>query len=300
MVSLDLAESVLQERPQPKARQRVKAWLRRTLPLALRKRLAVLIARQAWLPQRDWFAVELIRDMSLADTAEYHRFLWGNHIGYARTYEISERFGDGRIHPSRLILFDELRHVFNGRSQGIKSVLEVGCSMGYLLRYIEETVFPQAETIDGIDIDEYAIETGKAYLKELGSRVRLQQADMIQLPEVFDGQQYDLIICAGVLMYVTEEEAQNVVTTMLHRSKGIVALAGLAHPERDNSALAYSVPRATDQSFIHNLDRMVERAGGRVTARRWDGARQVNGNTIYFVFAEPGPSPRLKSPAHGE
>ena len=26
---------------------------------------------------------------------------------------------------------------------------------------------------------------------------------------------------------------------------------------------------------------------GRVVFRRWEGARQVDGNTIYFVFAEP-------------
>jgi SAM-dependent methyltransferase len=300
VVSLDLAESVLAEQPRRNVRQRTKAWLRRVLPLAIRKRLALLIARQAWLPSRDWLALELIRDMSLADTAEYHRFLWGNHLGYARTYEIDERFGDERIHPSRLILFEELNRLLNGRSPHIRSVLEVGCSMGYLLRYIEEKVYPQASIIDGIDIDGYAIDTGAKHLAQSGSRVRLQQADMMQLPHVFDAVQYDLIICAGVLMYVTEAEAQSVVTAMLRRSSGVVALAGLAHPEKDNATLAYSVPRESDQSFIHNLDGMVERAGGRIVARRWDGARQVNGNTIYFVFAEPESSPGSRSPDHGE
>ena len=300
MVSLNLAESVLAEPPRRSMSQRLKSWLRRVLPLSWRKRLAVGIARQKWLPQRDWFAVELIRDMALVDTAEYHRFLWGHHLGYARTYEIEERFGEERIHPSRMILFDELHGVLNGRSKTIKSVLEVGCSMGYNLRYLEERVYPWAKIVDGIDIDGYAIQSGAGHLAQLGSRIRLQQADMLQLPSVFSGIRYDLIICAGVLMYVTEEEAQRAVTTMLERSNGTVALAGLAHPDRDNATLTYSVPRETDQSFIHNLDRMVERGGGRVIARRWDGARQIKGNSIYFVFAEPGLSPGLKSPAHGE
>ena len=68
----------------------------------------------------------------------------------------------------------------------------------------------------------------------------------------------------------------------------MLALAGLAHPDTDNARLAASVPRERDRSLIHNLDAMVRAAGGRVLARRWDGARQVAGNTVYFVFADRG------------
>ena len=299
MASLDFAESFAAEQ-QTSVRQRLKGWLRGSLPLSFRKQLAILIARQSWLPQRDWFAVELVRDMADADITEYHRFLWGNHIGYARTYEIGERYGEEQIHPSRLILFEELNAAMDGKNIEVDSVLEVGCSMGYLLQYIENKVYPSAETIHGIDIDQYAIDTGAEYLKQLGSRVRLERADMLTLPHVFGDTRYDLIICAGVLMYVREDEAQSVVTTMLRRSQGIVALAGLAHPDFDNMKLDASVPRERDQSFIHNIDRMVTRAGGRIIRRRWDGARSVNGNTIYFVFAEPGPSPDSISSDHGE
>jgi hypothetical protein len=32
---------------------------------------------------------------------------------------------------------------------------------------------------------------------------------------------------------------------------------------------------------------MVEQGGGRVVARRWGGGEVVDGNTIYFVLAEP-------------
>ena len=55
----------------------------------------------------------------------------------------------------------------------------------------------------------------------------------------------------------------------------------------DNAALAQSDVRATDRTFVHNLDRMVELAGGKVVGRRWEGDRQVDGQTIYFVFALP-------------
>jgi SAM-dependent methyltransferase len=301
LLSLDAAESLVTQVNRTSVSHRLKAWFRRALPLAVRKQIALLAVRQKWLPERDWWALEMIRDWSLHDTSEFHRFLWRHHLAYARTYEIEQRFGIEHIHPSRFILFDELAAVLSKRQHKVDSVLEVGCSMGYLLRHVEECVFSQAGVIDGIDIDAYAIERGAQHLRQLGSRVRLQQADMAQLPHVFGGTRYDLILCAGVLMYVAEDEALEVVRAMLARCNGVVALAGLAHPKQDNSTLSYSVPREADQSFIHNLDALVKRAGGKVIARRWDGERKVNGNTIYFVFAEPGqPAPASPPDSYGE
>ena len=72
---------------------------------------------------------------------------------------------------------------------------------------------------------------------------------------------------------------------MLARTSGVLALAGLAHPDSDNAQLAASARRERDGTWIHNFDAMVARAGGRVFRRRWDGARTLDGNTVYFVFA---------------
>jgi hypothetical protein len=65
----------------------------------------------------------------------------------------------------------------------------------------------------------------------------------------------------------------------------MIGFSGLAYPDGDNSELRRSVPRESDQTFVHNIDAMVLRAGGNIAARRWEGSKVVDGNTIYFVFA---------------
>jgi hypothetical protein len=74
---------------------------------------------------------------------------------------------------------------------------------------------------------------------------------------------------------------------MLRHTSRLAVFAGLAHPDADNRNLAASVLRDRDGTWIHNIDAMVEREGGRVVARRWGGSELVDGNTIYFVLAEP-------------
>jgi SAM-dependent methyltransferase len=275
-------------------RSRAKNWVRRSLPLALRKQLAVWIARRAWLPSsRHWWSNEIVRDLAERDISEYHRFLWANHLGYAESYEVEKRYGADKVHPTRHMLFADLGDFMADRSsdpQAIDSVLEVGCSMGYLLHHMEQTVFPTARVLDGVDIDAYAIEQGAAYLKQRDSRVRLVAGDMSQVGTLFESK-YDVVLCAGVLMYLPEDQALEVVRAMLARTSKYLAVAGLAHPEIDNKDMKASMPRASDQSLIHNIDRMIDRAGGRVLWRRWEGARKVDGNTIYFLIAEPGSAP---------
>ena len=272
--------------------------VRAVLPLGVRKRVAAWIGRQRWLAPRHWWSMEMVRDWAERDVSGYHRFLWANHLGYAETYEPDERFGPGRVHPSRLLLFDELRGAL--RDQGadpaadVRSVLEVGCSMGYLLRHLETTLFPAARVLEGIDIDAYAVGRGAEVLAREGSRARVRVGDAAALPALVGDRRYDVVLCAGVLMYLRQDEAAAAVAAMLRRTAGLLALAGLAH-ESDNARLDRSVPRERDRSLVHNLDAMVERAGGRVVRRRWDGARQVAGNTVYFVFAEPAGGSRWTS-----
>ena len=88
-------------------------------------------------------------------------------------------------------------------------------------------------------------------------------------------------------MYLKEVDAMGMVRAMFSHCRTMVAMAGLAHPAVDNAGLVSSDIRKRDRTFIHNLDRMVTSGGGRVQARRWEGARQVDGQTIYFVFAAP-------------
>lgn len=261
------------------------------MPLWARQRLAVLVGRQRWLGDRYWWAFELLRDFAERDPDGFHRFLWANHLAYAESYEVERRFGPDQVHPTRRMLFADMEGVLRSRgvepAKDVESVFEVGCSLGYLLRHLETGPFAGARMLEGNDIDGYAVEVGGEQLARMGSRVRLHRADMGDLDQVFAGRRFDVTIAAGVLMYLRENAAAEVVRTMLRHTGRLAVFAGLAHPERDNRELAESALRERDGTFIHNFDRMVAAAGGLVVARRWEGARQVDGNTVYFVFAAP-------------
>ena len=166
----------------------------------------------------------------------------------------------------------------------VESVLEVGCSLGYLLRYLETDVFLRAAVFHGVDIDQHAIADGTAALASVGSKVRLRLGDMVELSEVVGDRKYDVVICVGVLMYLHRAAATQVVQAMLERASWVAILGGLAEPESDPSARDESRVRVSDGTFVHNLDRMVEAAGGKVVYRRWE-PRKVHGYVPYWVFA---------------
>ena len=270
-------------------RERSKRLIRALMPIALRKRVALVIQRQPWIsaPRRRWWSVELVRDLAENDLDAFHRFLWANHLGYADTYEVAQRFGPDNMRESRRMFFADLRAHLGEQAARIRSVLEVGCSLGYQLRHLETEVFPSATELEGIDIDEHAIAAGAAYLRAVGSKVSVKTADIDDVEGIAGRKRYDLVICTGVLMYLNEERAARAVVHLLRRTKGMLALAGLAHPTTDNGRLDRSEMRDRDMTFIHNLDRMITEAGGRIVWRQWEGSRIVDGNTIYFLFARP-------------
>lgn len=264
--------------------------IRTTVPLSLRKRAVLGLQRQTWIDQRrrDWWAVELVRDLAERDVDAFHQFLWTHHLAYAESYEVARRFGPENIKASRRVFFADLRTRLDELpdlcAQGVRSVFEVGCSLGYQLRSIETDLFPSATCLDGIDIDRYAIETGSDYLASVGSKVKLQCADTRDIGRILEGKTYDVIVCTGVLMYLNQDAARAAVKSMLQHTR-LLALSGLAHPNIDNARLEHPDTRASDQTFVHNFDEMVAHAGGRVVGRRWEGSHDVDGNTIYFVFA---------------
>lgn len=272
-------------------KQTLKLIIRFVLPLWLRRPLAVWVHKQAWLSSSTWWSLELLADWVNSDPVAYHKFLWANHLGYAESYEIKKRFGATNIHQSRILLFDELLTYVEANVDmdpaDVQSTFEVGCSLGYLLNYIETDVFPGAQTLHGVDIDRYAIEKGAAHLSRIGSKAKIDALDMEDLAKHLGQVKYDVTLIPGVLMYLTQNKAEEVLATLLEHTQKLVVVAGLAHPSIDNNKLEHSEVRGSDGSFIHNLDRMVEAAGGRIVYRRWDGSRDLDGNTIYFIFAEP-------------
>lgn len=272
-------------------KESIKKIIRYLVPLQLRKRMVLALYHREWFSphRKEWWTLEMLRDFAVKDINEYHKFLWSNHMAYARTYETGLRFGQENMEASRKIFFHEMENLLGGLNKNpandITSVFEVGCSLGYQLRYLETDLFPVARELRGIDIDRYAIQAGSEYLRNARSKVDIVCADMENLETVLGNRTYDVIVCTGTLMYLKQESAEHVVDVMLRHTGTLLAIAGLAHPEIDNRVLPRSTTRAQDNSFIHNIDSMVEIAGGTILARRWDGGKMVGGHTIYFVFA---------------
>lgn len=274
-------------------RAAIKRLLLRAIPLRIRKRLAIWVNRQPWVgtSERGYWATELLKDFARDDVNEYHKFLWRHHLAYAETYEIGIRFGYENFNETRKMLFAELPERLEqarlGDADSIDSVLEIGCSLGYLLHYMETEIFRSARRLDGIDIDTHAIDEGSRYLQMVGSRVRLHHGDMESLDVAFGNEQFDLVLAAGVLLYLDRASAQALVRKMLERTRKILIITALAHPRVDNAMLEDSEPRTRDGTWIHNVDRMIQQANGTLVARRWEGGKLVDGNTVYFLYAVP-------------
>lgn len=275
------------------AGRRLKRALRASIPLPLRMRLAVWLNRQSWF-NRDYLAVGLVGDLSLRDPEAFHKFLWKHHfMGYARWYDSEEElFSAEHMQPSRRMFFADLASVLRElglQPMDIGSILEVGCSLGYLLRHLEVEVFPGCRELVGVDIDAPAIHKGTAYLKRCGSKVVLAQADMEDLDRVLGSRTFDLVFAAGVLSYLDEHNAARMVRALLRRTNKVLAFAGLACTSRDNGQLERSeISPDHEQQWIHNFAAMVSAAGGRVVRSRWEGATLYNLQTVHFVFAVPG------------
>jgi SAM-dependent methyltransferase len=277
----------------------LKGNVRRAIPIVLRKRIAVWLSRNRWFADREHLSAGIIGDMRAADPKTFHKFMWSNHIsGYAKWYDSESLFEIRNMEPSRREFFNDFRDVITGigldPGKDIGSVLEVGCSLGYLLRFIETDILPATTELVGIDIDPIAIEKGTGYLGRVGSKVRLIEGDIEELDELVSDRIFDVAFAAGVLSYLDGDDAARVVSKMLHRTGKLLALIGLACPTTDNSRLTRSVisPEKSNQWF-HNFKMMVEAAGGRVIKCRWEGAKQYNHQTMYSVFATPASGPRM-------
>jgi hypothetical protein len=250
-------------------------------PLALRKPLVVVLNRLPFVSpssKEDWtFAV--LRDVAGDDSADLNRFMWANHLGPAAGFEAS-RFAPG-VEPSRQVFFTELEQQLLDLgvepSHDVGSVLEVGSSVGVNLRHLEQGLFADVGHLEGIDIDAEAVRKGTSFLSKAGSRVKLQQGDMSRLDEVLHDQQFDVVLCTGVLMYVPASMAEQVIDAMIRHSRHLVAMSEPWDPGGPHIR--------EDGAHYHDLEALVREAGGRVVAAQ----RRPNlhyGVSHQFVFAK--------------
>jgi len=265
--------------------------IRKLFPLPMRKNLSIWISRKKWLSSKDYWSAGIIRDLMSNNPKEFHKFIWSNHIRCAaKHYDSDSLFIIEKMEPTRIELFNDLRTVMEdlGIEPGkdIHSVLEVGCSLGYLLRFIETDIMPDVKELVGVDIDRHAIEKGSRYLSRNGSKVCLIHGDMEDLEDTVAGRFFDFTFAAGVLSYLNHEDALKIVRGMLRRTNKIMALVGLANPSFHNKEL--SISRCSEDhnyQWIHNFEALVEEAGGRVVKSRWEGTKLYNYQSLYYVFA---------------
>lgn len=271
----------------------IKEYIRMALPISLRKHIAVWLNNQRWLSRKDYLTQGILRDFQKNDPKEFHKFFWSKHIlSYAKQYDSEQLFDINRMEPSRRIFFNDLisaiQKIGLDPAKDISSVLEVGCSLGYLLRFIETDILPDTKELVGIDIDEDAINKGVSYLRNAGSKVQLIHGDMEELDRLVGNRTFDVVFAGGVLSYLNTADAAKVISGMLKRTKKILALIGLACTTTDNSELQQSLLDDTrGNQWVHNFKSMVEAAGGHVVKCRWEGGRLFNYQTIYAVFAVP-------------
>jgi SAM-dependent methyltransferase len=268
------------------------SWAFGLLPLNWRKQIANWLFRQHKIPGHSWIALQFLDDFARSNKNSFHKFLWSNHLYYAETYEISERFESDRDNRARHPFFLQLKLCLQGIGLSldrVDSILEVGCSLGHQLRMMETDMFPLANRFCGIDIDEYAVKQGKAHLHSLGSKIRLIHGDMENLSDLMGSERFDVVICTGVLMYLNQEAATAVVKSLLKHTNHIVGISGLAHSTYPNSQLEHSSIRSWDQSYIHNIERMISEAGGSLIKVLWKEDTEVDGNAVYLVFAKRDP-----------
>ena len=274
------------------------AILGRILPLRMRQALVVSRAGKAGRGGLE-FALGMLDDLRRRDALAFHRFLWSNHLAYAATYEVDQRFGDENLNPSRRILVQNIGSYLRSRgvdpASEIRSVLDIGCSMGYLLRHVEVGLCPSAQVLHGLDIDEYAIQAGTAHLSSLQSRVQLRVGDMADAGRFADGRSYDLILCCGVLMYSDEETAYEVVRSMLSMAGRLVGIISLADASESNRPVRKSTPRSSDGAFIHDVRGMIHRAGGKVVGSRRIETEISGSSPSFAILAEPPRSSLMQS-----
>jgi len=132
----------------------------------------------------------------------------------------------------------------------------------------------------------------------MGSKIELAVGDACDLDTIADRQEYDVVMCCGVLVHLDQDAATAAVRAMLAHTKGLLGIITWAHPRFDNAQLQHSYVRPDDLGFVHNPDQMVSAGGGRVVFRAWTRPSEIARyprNPPSFTIARPGNtiSPRV-------
>jgi hypothetical protein len=96
------------------------------------------------------------------------------------------------------------------------------------------------------------------------------------------------MLCCGVLMYVNTSIAEKVARMIFARAVRLVGLICLAPLKGQHGV------RASDGVFVHDMDPLIDKAGGKVLSARWIGTTTSGSSPSHVIIAEPRVCPQIK------
>lgn len=112
---------------------------------------------------------------------------------------------------------ERVAQLVQGQISPDSQILDVGCGTGLCGKALSEAGF---KLIDGIDVSRDSIKTAQAS----GGYRNLQLADLQRLPLSIPGQQYNALICVGVMTYLPDSLATLTEFCRIVKPGGLVAL----------------------------------------------------------------------------
>lgn len=273
------------------------ALVRRILPRRLRVAMAGWFATHRGFPGANRWSEGLIRDLQESDVKEFHKFLWTHHLDrYGLAYEAGDLFSSGKLNSTTQAYEAFLEDLTAsaqevGGLEAMGSVLDVGCSVGHVLRGLETDLISDVPVLVGMDIDRHAIAAGTAFLSQVGSKIRLVAGDLEELGDVLGDERFDFSYAAGSLSYLSEGDTREAVRAILGRTERLAAFIGLANPGVANSEMPGSRFRdELGRMWTHNFEEMVVSNGWSVVRSRWEPPGEGDAQGLYSVWARPGMS----------
>ena len=153
-----------------------------------------------------------------------------------------QSYRDALDQPHRHFLIKQIQQFYP------TSILEIGCCSGTNLVLLAKAL-PHA-SIDGVDINNKAIDDGRNWMRELGidSNVRLNVSNADNLNRYSD-KIFDVTFTSALLMYIGPDKVSRVVNEIVRVTRREIVHLEWAHSKPNHPSSVYSASH-----WIHNFN----------------------------------------------